>query len=233
MTLRREAQLHPVHYFFAGLAIGIIAAFFSLLAIRGRSSSQHDEDLRHALEYVSDSLKTQRAINDSLRHQDSTRSAIAAVARDSVAVHRPALETATRDVDAAAAAIGLSLERPAPAGDTLRMGDSTWVLPRPVASYVRSSVDFIGQAKFHLARYETALHADSLAMATKDRRIQALETVNALAQRQDSLHRARETGLEQQRDAAFRRGVKTTAKWTVVGALLAKGTIELVKAIAQ
>lgn len=231
MTLRREAQLHPFYLYLLAVAVGLGAGFW-FWGVGSGSSSQQDEDLRHSLEYLADSLKTVRATNDSLRHQDSSRSVTAAAARDSVAAHRPAINTASDVVDRAAAAIGLS-QGETPAGDTLRMGDSTWVLPPLVATYVRVSIDYRSQTKLQLARYETALQKDAAAMATKDERIRTLERADSIAQRQDSTHRAREANLEKERSSAFKRGCKAGVKIAAGTALLISGAVKLVKVIAQ
>jgi hypothetical protein len=210
--------------FMAGLLLGGALVF----AIHDRSPGQEEQDLRHSLEDVTEQLQLARRSNDSLRGIDSAHSALASAARDSVAIHAPDVAAA----DAALAAAGGTatvtdtaavdvLQGPATDSAWVTIRDTSWRVPLPVAQFTKASVDYIAQVKPQLARYAVALHADTLALATKDERIQGLMHADSLAQQQDKDHRALEDQFIKDERSAFRRGVKAGLKGTLYVATVA------------
>lgn len=214
----------PLRIFAYGLIIGLVAGALSLWLVRDRSSSQQEQDLRNALQDVTGQLQVVRSVADSLVHEDSLRVLASTAARDSVAVHRPAVDSAIAQVEQLAPR-GVTAHDDLPPGSIegplttprawLVISDTAWNVPLPVARVTASAFTAIAQMKPQLLRLETALHEDSLAMRTKDSRIATLVTADSLAQHQDSLHRALEGNLTTQRDGAFRRGLHAGVKWTL------------------
>lgn len=204
----------------------------------GRDSTQL------ALDQNADSLRIVRAHADSVAGADAAlasadsvaqRVADAATIMDSIAsgeaeAHRPAVIAAGARIEVT----DDSTDGTIIVSDSAQQSDT--LLSLPVASFIRAAriqmsldASALRAKDLRIASLDSSLAVKDQRIATKDDRIAALEEESRLHRQRDSLHVQKEGQLAADRDAAYRRGVKTGAKVVLGAAAIVRGAIKIVQ----
>jgi hypothetical protein len=120
----------------------------------------------------------------------------------------------------------VTVHREAAVGDSVGLGDTTFVLPLPVATFIR-------EAKPQLHRLTLALHEVDALLVVKDARIGTLERADSLWRVRDSLHVQRERQLEAARGKAFKSGIVAGVKGTVKVLLVVVTVVTVAQAVPK